>query len=80
MFTPSFTLKPLSEVEEYIRENNRLEGIPSEQEVMTSGVPMGELQAKLLQKIEEATLYLIRMKKENEELKARLFAIEQKVQ
>jgi len=38
------------------------------------------MQAKLLQKLEETTLYLIKMEKENEELKARLAAIEQKVQ
>jgi hypothetical protein len=79
VFTPGYALKPLSDVEDYIRENSRLEGIPSENEVMEKGVPMGEMQAKLLQKLEETTLYLIEMKKENEQLKARLSAIEQKV-
>jgi hypothetical protein len=76
---PDYNLKPLHEVEKYIKKNSRLEGIPSEKEVMTTGVPMGEMQAKLLQKLEETTLYLIEMKKENEALKARLAAIEQKV-
>jgi hypothetical protein len=79
VFKPGYDLKPLHEVEKYIKKNSRLEGIPSEKEVMTTGVPMGEMQAKLLQKLEETTLYLIEMKKENEALKARLAAIEQKV-
>jgi hypothetical protein len=79
VFTPSYALKPLEDVENYIHENNRLEGIPSEKEIMENGVPMGAMQAKLLQKIEETTLYLIEIKKENEALKARLSEIEQKV-
>jgi hypothetical protein len=79
VFKKGYDLKPLQEVEKYIKKNSRLEGIPSEKEVMAKGVPMGEMQAKLLQKLEETTLYLIEMKKENEQLKARLAAIEQKV-
>ncbi|MBN1131251.1 MAG: hypothetical protein JXA71_19835 [Chitinispirillaceae bacterium] len=79
VFKPGYDLKPLREVEAFIMKNSHLEGIPSEKEVMTSGVPMGEMQAKLLRKIEETTLYLIEMKKENEQLKARLNVVEQKV-
>jgi hypothetical protein len=76
---PDYNLKPLHEVEKYIKKNRHLEGIPSEKEIKANGIPMGEMQAKLLQKLEETTLYLIEMKKENERLKARLAAIEQKV-
>jgi hypothetical protein len=76
---PDYNLKPLHEVEKYIKKNSHLEGIPSEKEIKVKGIPMGEMQAKLLQKLEETTLYLIEMKKENEQLKARLAAIEQKV-
>ena len=86
VFKPDYNLKPLHEVEKYIKKNSRLEGIPSEKEVMAKGVPMGEMQAKLLQKLEETTLYLIEMKKENEQIKrqneqlqARLSALENKV-
>jgi hypothetical protein len=76
---PDYNLKPLTEVEKYIKKNCHLEGIPSEKEIKANGLSMGEMQAKLLQKLEETTLYLIEMKKENEQLKARLAAIEQKV-
>jgi hypothetical protein len=79
VFKPDYNLKPLHEVETYIKKNSHLEGIPSEKEIKTNGIPMGEMQAKLLQKLEETTLYLIEIKKENEDLKARLAAIEQKV-
>jgi hypothetical protein len=79
VFKPDYNLKPLHEVEKYIKKNNNLEGIPSEKEGKENGLSMGAMQAKLLQKLEETTLYLIEMKKENESLKARLAAIEQKV-
>jgi hypothetical protein len=83
---PDYNLKPLTEVEKYIKKNSHLEGIPSEKEIKANGIPMGEMQAKLLQKLEETTLYLIEMKKENElikrqneQLQARLSALETKV-
>jgi len=47
--------------------------------VKRGGIAIGEMQAKLLLKLEEATLYLIELKKENESLKNRLSALEKKV-
>jgi hypothetical protein len=66
VFAPSFHLKPLSEVERYINLNGHLENIPSAQEAK-EGVDVGEMQAKLLQKIEELTLYLIQKDKQLED-------------
>lgn len=72
VFKKDYKLKPLSEVEKDIKENGHLEGIPSEKEVLENGVPIGEMQAKLLQKVEELTLYMIELKKENNELKNKI--------
>jgi len=58
-----YSLKPLNEVEKFITKNNHLEGIPSEKEVKTNGVAVGEMQVKLLTKVEEMTLYMIQMEK-----------------
>jgi hypothetical protein len=49
----------LKETEEFIKLNKHLPGIPSEKEVMENGINVGEMNALLLQKIEELTLYLI---------------------
>lgn len=70
VFDPAYRNAPLSEVEKYIDENHHLPGIPSAAEVANQGVGLGEMQAKLLAKIEELTLHLIQDEKEIAELKA----------
>jgi hypothetical protein len=62
-------LPALSEVESFINDNGHLPNIPSAQEVRKEGVDLGEMNKLLLQKVEELTLYLIQLKKENETLK-----------
>jgi hypothetical protein len=69
VFKKEYILPTLDQVEKYIAEKGHLENIPSEEEVLKNGVNLGEMNAKLLQKIEELTLYMIEMKKENESLK-----------
>ncbi len=69
VFSDTYHLNPLSEVSSYIRENHHLPGIPTAEEVAENGIKLGEMNAKLLEKIEELTLYLIEMKEENEEMK-----------
>lgn len=69
VFAHGYQLPSLMETENHIKEKGRLPGIPSATEVKNNGIDLGEMNAKLLQKIEELTLYLIEIKKENEELK-----------
>jgi hypothetical protein len=52
---------PLKEVELYIKENKKLPGVPSEDEVKKDGVNLYEIDVMLLQKIEELTLYIIQL-------------------
>lgn len=61
---------PLSEVETFIREKKHLPDVPNEQEVIDNGISLGDMDALLLQKIEELTLYMIQLQKKNEELEA----------
>lgn len=68
VFKPGYKLLPLSQLDVYIRENQRLPGIPSEEDVKENGVNIGELQVKLLAKIEELTLHMIEMDERNSEL------------
>ena len=76
VFKKEYNLPTLQEVEKHITEKGHLENIPSEEEVLKNGINLGEMDAKLLQKIEEMTLYMIeqnkrmdKMEKENNELK-----------
>jgi hypothetical protein len=69
VFKPDYKLPPLSMVEQHIKEKGHLPDIPSEKEVAENGIDLGSMDAKLLQKVEELTLYLIEMKKENDNLK-----------
>ncbi len=63
VFEPEFDLMSLDEVESYIESNKHLPNLPSAQEVKEKGLSMGEMQNKLLQKIEELTLYVIKQQK-----------------
>ncbi len=68
VFEKNYKLATLEEVEIQINENKHLKGIPTNDEVIKSGVNVGEIQAKLLQKVEELTLYLIAQQKKIKEL------------
>ena len=63
VFDKDYKLRTLQEVENHINEHKHLPDIPSEKEVKENGLSLGEMQAKLLQKIEELTLYTIELNK-----------------
>ena len=68
VFDDNYELASLNEVEAYIGKNNHLPGMPSSEEVKASGINLGEMDAKLLEKVEELTLYMLELKKENKKL------------
>ncbi len=69
VFRPGYRLRPLSEVSAFIQANGHLPEIPTEAEVKDKGVSLGDMQAKLLAKVEELTLHMIQQDKENRELR-----------
>ena len=69
VFADDYQLRPLSEVEAFITENKHLPEIQSAQEMQENGVNVSELQTKLLQKIEELTLYRIEQEQTIQELR-----------
>ena len=66
VFSKFFQLPTLREMETHIKEKGHLLGIPSAEEVKSKGVDLGDMNAKLLQKIEELTLHLIEKEKQME--------------
>lgn len=89
VFANDYKLKPLQEVEEYIKLNSHLPEIPSAKEIEKNGLMLAEMNMNLLKKVEEMTLYMIEqnkemksLKKENEILKTfseRLSKVEQEL-
>lgn len=59
VFDDGYPLISLDELAHYLAKHGHLPDIPSRAEVQQQGVAVGKLQAKLLQKIEELTLYVI---------------------
>jgi hypothetical protein len=72
VFHPSYNLMPLNQVEQFVKTNSHLPEIPSADEITKKGMSIGEMQNKLLQKVEELTLYVIEQQKEIEQLKQQL--------
>ncbi|MET3038368.1 cell wall anchor protein [Chryseobacterium sp. NRRL B-14859] len=69
VFKKDYKLRSLEEVEKHISEKGHLPNIPSAQEVEKEGINLGEMDAKLLEKIEELTLYSIQQNKDIKELR-----------
>jgi len=70
VFQPGYQKMSLAETEKFIQQEGHLPGVPTAEEVAENGVNVGEMEAILLEKIEELTLELIELKKEVQELKS----------
>ena len=75
VFAEGYELMPLNELETSIKENRHLPRIPSAAAVRQGGVSMGEMQARLLEKVEELTLYLLEQNRRIESQEAELAAL-----
>jgi hypothetical protein len=67
VFEPNYLLRPLSSLQQYINLNHHLPEIASAKQMQTEGLNVGENETKLLQKVEELTLYLIELEKKVKE-------------
>ncbi|MEO8147779.1 MAG: hypothetical protein ABI723_09095 [Bacteroidia bacterium] len=79
VFEKEHKLMPLDQLEEQIAKDKHLPGIPSACEIEDNGgLQVGEMQTKMMEKIEELTLYVIQLKKDNDALQLKVNAITQK--
>lgn len=76
VFKDEYKLAPLSEVENFIQEKGHLPGVPSATEISKDGINLGQMDAILLQKIEELTLHMIELEKKNELLKQQIIDLQ----
>lgn len=69
VFHENYNLKPLHELKAFIETNHHLPNIPKAAEVEKEGIEVGEMNRKLLEKIEELTLYVIQLQEQIDQLK-----------
>jgi hypothetical protein len=65
---PNYNLMPLKELEQYIKQNKHLPDVPTQDEISKNGIDVYEMNAVLLKKLEELTLYVIEQQKQIVEL------------
>jgi hypothetical protein len=78
VFDPSYKLRSLEETEAYINEHKHLPNIPAAAVVDKEGFALGDMQKRMMEKIEELTLYLIDAKKEINILKQQVKGLQPK--
>ncbi len=76
VFQKNYTLPKLQDIDIFIQSNGHLPNIPSAKEVEKNGLSMADLQIKLLQKVEELTLYAIEQQKIVSEQQLRIKQLE----
>ena len=76
VFEANYELWPLKKVEKYIKANKHLPNIPSAKEVQAEGVSLGEMQARILAKVEELTLHIINQQETIDSLKTEIGGVE----
>ena len=69
VFAEDYDLPTLESIESYIRENKHLPEVPSAKEMEANGIDVGVMNMLLLKKVEELTLHLIELKRENKKIK-----------
>jgi hypothetical protein len=78
VFDKEFVILPLSELAQYVKANKHLPDVPTAAEVRDNGVSLGEMNAILLKKVEELTLYLIEQQNEMVKMKSEIEILKNK--
>lgn len=68
VFENDYKLPSLAEVQQFIEKNKHLPNVPSAAQIEKEGINLGEMNKKLMEKVEELTLYIIEMDKRIKEL------------
>jgi len=80
VFASNYKLLSLEEVERFIKHNQHLPQVPSAQVVEKEGIEVGKMNATLLRKIEELTLYMISVNKEVKRMQQKIQFLEKENQ
>lgn len=78
VFEPDYKLTSLTDLKRYVDKNHHLPEIPSAKEIEKNGIQLGDMNMKLLKKVEELTLYLIEQQKVNQSLQLQINQLKNK--
>lgn len=79
VFDEKYKLKSITELETFVKANKHLPNVPSAQDVVNNGIDVATMDARLLEKIEELSLYIIQQQKEMEEMKREMKGLQEKI-
>ena len=80
VFEPDYELMPLDELEAFVATNRHLPNVPSTEEIKLNGVSVQHFQGRLLEKVEELVLYTLEQKREIQDVRQRLAALEKETE
>jgi len=80
VFEKDYKLMPLNELEQFIKEQKHLPDLATAKEMKENGTELGNLNSKLLQKMEEMTLYIIEQNEKNEQQSIKIQVLEEKIE
>ncbi len=69
VFSDKYKLMKLPDLKKYISENKHLPNIPAAAEVEKTGIQLGDMTKRLMEKVEELTLYILQLQEQIDELK-----------
>ena len=76
VFASGYLLMPLSDLKSFVKEYHHLPEVPTENDIMTEGIEIGDMQGILLKKIEEMTLYILQQQEQIDKLEQRINELE----
>lgn len=76
VFSSDYQLMPLADLKAFVYENHHLPEVPSENNIMSEGIEIGDMQGILLKKIEEMTLYILQQQEQIDKLEQRINELE----
>jgi hypothetical protein len=72
VFEQDYNLRSFETLKAFLKTNKHLPEVPSAKEINSNGIQLGEMQAVLLKKIEELTLYIIELEERTQQLEAQI--------
>lgn len=78
VFEPGYRLRPLTELEQYIREHRRLPGVTPAAEIQENGLQVAKQMTEMMEKVEELTLYILELNQRLEQLEQENAALKNK--
>jgi hypothetical protein len=80
VFEPTYNLPKLDELKDYLDKNHHLPEIPSAEQMTKDGLNLGDMNIKLLKKVEELTLYLLEKDQQDKQKQVQIDQLKQQVE